>query len=328
MMRAPRADLTMPESDLNELLACPACREGELRGPGFERGDGEISCVSCDARYEVREGIPLLLPPGTEAGAGHDEMDHSHAHKRSQAAYFDRHVAEEFEIERPVGAPRAYRWILEEKFRRSVEALPPLRGLTVVDACCGSGMDAEFLAREGAQVLAVDISFGCAVRARERARRHGVAYAVVVGDVERLPVRARAADVAYVHDGLHHLADPLTGVRELARVARRAVSVNEPADALVTRIAVRLGLALREEEAGNAVMRLRPADVVAELQRHGFRARARRYALYYRHHPGPLMRLLSRPGAFGAFRASIQVANALAGRLGNKLQVAGVRDPV
>ncbi len=315
----------MLDADLFDSLACPACREGGLRGPGLERGDGEIVCTRCDARYEVREGIPILLPPGSEDSAGHDELDHLGAHKRSQAEYFDRRVAEEFEIERPRGAPRAYRWILEEKVRRSVEALPPLQGLTVLDACSGSGMDAEFLACRGARVLAVDISLGCALRARERARRHGLAYAVVVGDVERLPVRTGAVDVAYVHDGLHHLAEPLAGVRELARVARRAVSVNEPADALATRVAVRLGLALREEEAGNPVVRLRAADVANELRRQGFRVRARRYALYYRHHPGPFMRLCSQPGVFAAFRASVRLANALAGRLGNKLQVTGVR---
>lgn len=325
-MSAPRVDVTTPDAAALGLLACPACLEGDLRGPGLDHGEGTIRCERCGARYEAREGIPILLPPGSGGRDGHDELDHLHLHKRSQAEYFDRRVAEEFEIERPQGTPRAYRWTLEEKFRRSVEFLPPLRGLTVVDACCGSGMDAEFLAQAGARVLAVDISFGCAARARERARRHGVGYAVVVGDVERLPVRTGAADVAYVHDGLHHLADPLRGVRELLRVARQAVSVNEPADAFATRVAMRVGLALREEEAGNPVMRLRASEVVAELERAGFRARARRYGLYYRHQPGPAMRLLSRPGAYQAYRALLRVTNGLAGRFGNKLQVTGVRD--
>jgi SAM-dependent methyltransferase len=317
----------MTSAPLQDLLACPACREGELRGSGLERGDGEIECLRCDARYEAREGIPVLLPPGAAAAGEHDEIDHLCAHKRSQAEYFDRRVAEEFEIERPRGAPRAYGWTLEEKFRRSVAFLPSLRGLAVVDACCGSGMEAELLARIGARVLAVDISFGCAARAQERARRRGVDYTVVVGDVERLPVRKGAVDVAYVHDGLHHLREPLAGVRELARVAKLAVSINEPADALATRIAVRFGLALREEEAGNPVMRLRPDDVRSELERAGFRVRVRRYALYYRHQPGQVMRMLSRPGMFELYRATVRLGNAFAGRFGNKLQVTGIRGP-
>ncbi len=311
-------------ADLIALLACPACREGGLRG--FRSAAGRLVCDICAAEYEVRDGVPILLPPGTVYEAGHDELEHLHDHKRGQAAYYDRGVAEEFEIERPHGAPAAYRWTLEEKFRRSVELLPDLRGLTVLDACCGSGMDAEFLARAGARVLAVDISLGCVARARERARRRGLEYLAVVGDVERLPVRSGGVDIAYVHDGLHHLRDPLVAVRELARVARRAVSVNEPADAFVTRVAVRLGLALREEEAGNPVMRLRPADVARELERAGFRVTARRYALYYRHHPGPVMAFLSRRGVFAAYRAGVAAVNVAVGRLGNKLQVTGVRD--
>lgn len=310
--------------DLLALPACPACREGSLRGLG---SDAEaIVCDGCAARYEVRNGIPILLLPENAADAAHDELRHLHDHRRGQILYYDRRVSEEFEIERPLGAPAVYRWVLEEKFRRSIELLPDLGGLTVVDACCGSGMDAEFLARAGARVLAIDISLGCVSRARERARRRGLDYLAVVGDVERLPVRTNGVDVAYVHDGLHHLRDPLVAVRELARVARRGVSVNEPADALVTRIAVRLGLALREEEAGNPVMRLRAEDVVRELEHAGFRAAARRYALYYRHHPGKAAAFVSRPGVFAAYRAGVALVNAVLSRFGNKLQVTAVRE--
>lgn len=311
-------------ADLLALLACPACRQGGLRGLGSARE--AVVCDGCAARYEVRNGIPILLPPESAADAAHDELQHLHDHRRGQIAYYDRRVAEEFEIERPHGAPAMYRWALEEKFRRSIELLPDLRGLTVVDVCCGSGMDAEFLTRAGARVLAIDISLGCVTRARERASRRGLDYLAVVGDVERLPVRTDGVDIAYVHDGLHHLTDPLIAVRELARVARRAVSVNEPADALVTRIAVRLGLALREEEAGNPVMRLRAEDVVRELEQAGFRATARRYALYYRHHPGRAAAFVSRPGVFAAYRAGVALANMVLGRFGNKLQVTAVRE--
>src|SRR6266498_3635953 len=68
---------------LERLLACPACLEGSLAG------------------------LPILLPPGSEETGAHDELDHSH--KRRQAGWFDRSVAERFEIERPHGAPRACR---------------------------------------------------------------------------------------------------------------------------------------------------------------------------------------------------------------------------
>lgn len=312
--------------DLLRLLACPACRDGDLTGLGTEP-DGKLTCSGCGEVYEVHGGVPLLLPPGLDPRRAHDELDHVHAHKHRQAEHFDHAVAEEFETLRPHGTPRAHRWLLGQKLARAVAGLPDLRRATVVDACCGSGMDAEYLARLGARVLAVDISEGAALRARARARRFGLDYLVVVGDVERLPVRTRAADVAFVHDGLHHLADPLRGVRELARVADRAVSITEPADAALTQLAVRLGLAANQEDAGNEVRRLRPGHVRRELEAAGFAARSERYLLYHGHQPGRAARLLSSPPLYPAFKACAGAVDLVAGRWGNKLCVTGIRAP-
>jgi len=318
--------------ELSALLACPSCR-GELRGWREDASDYEIACTGCGARYGVRGGIPILLTPETGASGAHDEMEHllhahtkADGHKARQASFFDREVAEEFEITRPHGAPAAYGWTLEEKFRRSVAELREVRGATIVDACCGSGMDAEMLAQAGARVIAVDLSEGCARRAAERAKRRGVDYTVVVGDVERLPLRDASVELSYVHDGLHHLADPMRGVRELARVARRGVSINEPAEAAGTRVAVRLGLSIDYEGAGNRVARLRAKDVAGVLRSAGFESRVRRYALYYRHEPGAIMRAASLPVMSAAYRAGVRGANAVMGRWGNKLQVTGLRE--
>ena len=130
----------------------------------------------------------------------------------------------------------------------------------------------------------------------------------------------------FVHDGLHHLDDPLAGLAEMARVARSAVCVSEPARARITALAVRAGLALEREEAGNRVGRLDAEAVEAELRRKGFRIlESRRYGMYYRHEPGRLVRLLSHRGFFTAATTSFRLANAVAGRFGNKLAVVAVR---
>jgi ubiquinone/menaquinone biosynthesis C-methylase UbiE/uncharacterized protein YbaR (Trm112 family) len=311
--------------DLLDLLACPGCLEGDLLGLHKQEPDRTIGCGACGAEYEVRGGVPVLLPPDYDPAEAHDELDHALGHKQRQAGWFDRSVAEEFEASRPHGTPRAYRWLLTSKLRRSLEYLPPVRGATVVDACCGSGMEAEFLARQGARVIAVDISEGAAGRARARARRFGLDYLTVVGDVERLPVRTRAAHFAYVHDGLHHLPDPMVGIRELARVAQSAFSVNEPADAVLTRAAVLLGLSTDEEEAGNAVRRLCPSALLRELQGSDWDVRIDRYLMYYRHEPAAVMRLLSLPGVFPIYRQLVETTNLAVGRWGNKLCLVGLR---
>jgi SAM-dependent methyltransferase len=288
-------------------FVCPACRAALV---WTSQG---AQCTDCDMFFESRDGIPILV-----AGLA--------GHKQQQAQFFDK-VDAEFEIERPTGTPRFYRWLIEEKFTRSVTAVQPfVDEATVLNVCGGSGMDAEFIARLGARVVVADISPGAARRARERARRHGFELIVVVADAERLPFPDRSIDLVYVHDGLHHLEDPLVGLTEMARVARVAVSVNEPARAAATRLAVRLRLSEEREDAGNDVARVDPNAIASTLEAAGFEiVRKRRYAMVYRHQPGRASALLSVPPLFQAARGALHGFNGVLGGLGNKLTVQAVR---
>ncbi len=317
--------------EIRSLLVCPACR------CPLEWTD-EITCCGCARVYEIDDGIPVLALDGE---TGHDEVDHllvSHEdavsphleaerQKHTQAAFFDRIEAEEFEIERPAGQPALYGRLLREKARRAIESLGHLEGRTAVVVCGGSGMDAEFLAERGAQVLTTDISIGAARRARERSERTGLTFWSIVADAEHLPFQDATVPLAYVHDGLHHMPDPLVGVAEMCRVSGWAVAITEPARAAATSVAVQFGLALEAEEAGNRVARLLPAEIAAIAVRSGLRVvRANRYAMYYRHRPGAVMRTLSRPGIVSAAWAGWRLGNAMLGRFGNKLVVVARRD--
>jgi ubiquinone/menaquinone biosynthesis C-methylase UbiE len=264
---------------------------------------------------------------GGQAGLGDPSAETcEHSHKAAQSAYFDRAELADFEVERPAGSPALYEFLLTEKFRRSVAPLGDVRGWSALVVCGGSGMDAEFLARSGTHVVSSDISLGAARRVRERAVRHGVEIAVVTADAERLPFAEQAFDLVYVHDGLHHLEDPMTGLREMARVARQAVAITEPARAAVTAAAVRFGLALEREEAGNRVARLDATEVADELERAGFSVIGRsRYAMYYCHVPGGVMRVLSHRAVLPLVVAGWRLANQVVGRHGNKLTIAARR---
>ncbi len=308
--------------DLAGLLACPACH-GDLRAV-----DGHLACSSCGGAYPIVDGIPVFVATDS---ADHDELDHHgeghDRHKVAQAAFFDRDALAEFEIERPGGRPSLYRFLMHEKFRRGIEPLGRrLDGWTALTVCGGSGMDAEFLAAAGAATISSDLSLGAARRAAERARRHGVPILSIVADVERLPFRDRSVDLVYVHDGLHHLADPNLGLAEMTRVAGRAVSITEPARAAVTAVAVRLGVAQDREDSGNIVARLDPESVGASLRRSGFRVlRVSRYAMFYRHHPGRFFALFDRPLPLAIARFAWRSANLVLGRIGNKLAVVAER---
>ena len=307
-------------------LVCPACR-GQL---GWRLD--EIQCLACNGRFRIINGTPALVPDHSDVE--HDELDHlssNHeaeaSHKAAQASFFDRAALAEFEIERPYDSPRFYRFLLEEKFRRSIEPLGGrLDGWTALTVCGGSGMDAEFLARAGANVVSSDLSIGAAGRARERARRHGAQIDPIVADVEHLPFLDHSVDLVYVHDGLHHLEDPVAGIAEMARVARHAISITEPARAAATGLGVRLGVALEREKAGNRVARLELLVVAAQLEALGFTiVRADRYAMYYKHVPGRATSLLSRRPALAVAEIVWRLANRALGRFGNKLTIVAVR---
>jgi glycosyltransferase involved in cell wall biosynthesis/SAM-dependent methyltransferase len=301
--------------------ACPQCR-----GPLKTSGAGS-SCESCAWTGAIVAGVPILaLDP---AVAEHEETDHhpAHGHKSAQAAHFDRPEEEAFETDRPHGTPRLYRFLLAEKLRRAMGPIRPhLIGASALSVCGGSGMDAEFLARAGAIVTTSDLSLGAAIRAKARSERHGLDIRSIVADVEHLPFADQSFDLVAVHDGLHHLEDPYSGLAEMARVARRWVVVTEPARASVTQLAVRLGLALETEAAGNRVARVEPAEVAAFLEARGYLViGAERYAMYYPHHPGVVFSLLSRPIVFTFVRAASRLANALLGRFGNKMVMVAER---
>jgi hypothetical protein len=102
--------------------------------------------------------------------------------------------------------------------------------------------------------------------------------------------------------------------------------VSEPATALATAAAVRLGWAEHREEAGNVVRRLTLAEIVSTLAAHGFEPVApHRYAMYYRHWPGRAVRLLSRRGLLPLAVGGFRLANRVGGRFGNKLSVQAIR---
>ena len=272
----------------------------------------EYVCSACGVAYGEVEGIRVFSVVDT-------------TQKRDQAAFFDDVTDPDFEIERPAGLPRFHHWLLSEKFAHAVADLRP-DGKSVLVVCGGSGMDAEFLAAAGAEVTTSDVSLGAAVRARVRAERHEVSYESIVADVEHLPFPDDSFDVVYVHDGLHHLVDPLAGLVEMARVATEAVCVTEPAQAALTSAAVRFGLALETEDAGNRVARLAVEDVTRILRDAGFtHVRGFRYPMLYRHEPGAPTRLASTRLGFPIACAAMRILLRFGRSFGNKLVVVARR---
>lgn len=244
-----------------------------------------------------------------------------------QRYFYDHECDADFEISRPHGCGRLYQFLIEHKFQTGLRLLQfELRRRTVLEVCCGSGMITEKFAGAGAAVTGIDLSPASVARARERFRRAGLAAQFLATDAENLGFRERSFDLVVVHDGLHHLEHPERAISEMARVSRHGILILEPAQAVLTRLAVWLGIAVDVEEAGNEVQRLRSAKIAALLRRVGYReVRYERSLMYYPHRPSGWFRWFDHPLLFAAFKVAFAVLNLTLGRCGNKLALSATR---
>lgn len=255
-------------------------------------------------------------------------MNRPELSSRARQRHFYEEAGEpDFEIERPHNCGRLYQYLINYKLRAALRLLDqPLNGRSLLEVCGGSGLMAEKFAREGARVTVSDFSTAAVQRARERARRYGFMATFTVADAERLPFADGSFDVVAVHEGLRHLDYPERVLSEMARVAAQVLIVMEPANAMLTAWAVRLGLSVNVEEAGNEVKRLSPGKVASLLKTQGFaRVRWRRALMYYPHVPLNWFSWFDNRLAFTAFRAGFTLTNFVLGPAGNKLAVVAQR---
>lgn len=92
-------------------------------------------------------------------------------------------------------------------------------GQKVLDYGCGHGMAAVILARQGAEVCAVDISAGYIAETRRRATLNGVRVQCVQADGEALPFANASFDRVWGHAIVHHLRVK-RATAEVARILR------------------------------------------------------------------------------------------------------------
>ena len=96
----------------------------------------------------------------------------------------------------------------------------PVAGGRAVDVGAGTGAASRALVVAGAaSVVAVDVAVGMLAHGAEERPP------AVAGDARALPFRDGSFDVAVAAFSLNHLADPATGLRELARVTRAGGAV-------------------------------------------------------------------------------------------------------
>ncbi len=182
---------------LEKLLCCPSCRQ-DL----FKKGN-KLVCLGCRENYSVREKISILI-------------NRFSSQNLKQVDYFSR-------AKNVTTAP----YFLEEWhksfLRRWQENFPALKGKVILDGGVGQGYATIELAREGARIIACDLSFPALLRLKKIAIQEGVEERIlfVCCSLENLPIKERVADGVLANAVLEHLDCEEEALKEIDRVAKR-----------------------------------------------------------------------------------------------------------
>ncbi|MBK8098268.1 MAG: bifunctional demethylmenaquinone methyltransferase/2-methoxy-6-polyprenyl-1,4-benzoquinol methylase UbiE [Planctomycetes bacterium] len=104
--------------------------------------------------------------------------------------------------------------------RRTVKIAAVQPGERVVDVCAGTGDLTLALRAAGAKAVGADFCAPMIARAVAKAESAAAGVPFVVADALALPFAGGAFDLATVAFGIRNVADPVAGLREMARVVR------------------------------------------------------------------------------------------------------------
>ena len=234
---------------------------------------------------------------------------------------------EDFEITRPHNTGRLYNFLINYKFQEASKKLPfPIKSLSVLDVCCGSGMISEYYAKVGAKVTGVDLSEEAIERAKIRKERYGFEADFKVADVTNLPFSDNSFDIVSVHDGLHHIVEHKEAIKELFRVSKKGIIIIEPAKSLITKISVATGFSL-QYEGEDFVYRFEEKQIRQWLIDLGCKkVFVKRYLMYYPHKPGRIFKIFDSAVLFCILKMFFYLVNSIFGKFGNKIQVVGLKE--
>jgi SAM-dependent methyltransferase len=124
-------------------------------------------------------------------------------------------------------------WCPEGLREADAHLLGDVRGRRVLEIGCGSAPCSRWLRREGADVVALDVSAGMLARAAELNRATGIEVPLLQADAGGLPLADNVLDVVCsAFGGLPFIADVEGALVEVARVLRPGgrfvASVNHP----------------------------------------------------------------------------------------------------
>ncbi len=180
-----------------DFLVCPECKNQLHKSTGTE-----LQCVKCSSKYEIKDEIPILLPPNLEE------------FKVLEASYHDQEAHHYGEINM-INSYHVTHYI--EKYLNIVNTLD--KNSILLEVGSGDGNDANLINNSGITVIQSDISFEMVKLAKDNNKVNSKTV-YVVSDAEKIPCNDNSLDAIMIVATLHHLPSPINFFKE----ARRALS--------------------------------------------------------------------------------------------------------
>jgi SAM-dependent methyltransferase/uncharacterized protein YbaR (Trm112 family) len=204
-------------------LRCPECSE-PLVLDGNALGRANEGTLSCGRGHAVPliAGVPRLLPHVSAAVLHAAYPDYFERHPQLRPNGLSPVPNDSIRTLRAFGDEWQRFPEIHDVHRRIFdwyfEGPHPVRwkGLRVLDAGCGMGRWLHFARQEGAEIVGMDVSAAIDVAAA----REGDGADFVQADLRFPPFAPESFDLVYSLGVVHHLQDPLAGVRALARLVR------------------------------------------------------------------------------------------------------------
>ncbi|HEY2994729.1 MAG TPA: methyltransferase domain-containing protein [Methylomirabilota bacterium] len=186
------------------LLVCPRCAAGLTLGrvaaeQGLEIVDGALDCRACGATYPIRRGVPRFVDDGAYAASFGRQWNWF------RTVQLDSHNGTD-ESARTLAATTG--WTADD-----------YHGRLVLDAGVGAGRFAEIVARDGGEVVGVDLTTAIDA-AYANIGRHPRVH-LVQADIFAMPFAPATFDLAYSIGVLHHTPDTAAAFRCVAATVKK-----------------------------------------------------------------------------------------------------------
>jgi len=189
--------------DALDFYVCPRCQdelELSVRATeGSEVVDGDLRCRGCRTTYPVRGGVPRFVDVG------------AYAHSFGRQWNWFRTV----QLDSRNGTRES-----EETFRTTTGwTNRDCEGRLVLDAGVGAGRFAEIVARDGGEIVGIDLTMAVDAAYTNIGRLRGVHLAQA--DIFAMPFREGTFDLAYSIGVLHHTPSPREAFDRVASAVKK-----------------------------------------------------------------------------------------------------------